>query len=122
MVPGNLGGMTWSGYAFDPQHSLLVINTNNLVAVAKLMSRAKYDEPGSHSDDGDYGDQTGAPYGLYRRFLQSPSDLPCSAAALGHADRTGHDGRKNSLANPVRLHAGFRRVRTRSRFQRARSV
>jgi quinoprotein glucose dehydrogenase len=83
MVPGNLGGMTWSGYAFDPQHSLLVINTNNLVAVAKLMSRAKYDEPGSHFNDGDYGDQTGAPYGLYRRFLQSPSDLPCSAPPWG---------------------------------------
>src|SRR5438132_3532575 len=83
MVPGNLGGMTWSGYAFDPQHNLLVINSNNLVAGAKLMPRAKFDEPGSHSEDGDYGDQTGAPYGLYRRFLQSPSDLPCSAPPWG---------------------------------------
>ena len=83
MVPGNLGGMTWSGYAFDPQHNLLVTNTNNLVAQAKLISRARYDAPGSHSDDGDYGDQTGAPYGLYRRFLQSPSDLPCSAPPWG---------------------------------------
>jgi quinoprotein glucose dehydrogenase len=83
MVPGNLGGMTWSGYAFDPQHSLLVTNTNNLVAKAKLISRTMYDAPGSHSEDGDYGDQTGAPYGLYRRFLQSPSDLPCSAPPWG---------------------------------------
>jgi quinoprotein glucose dehydrogenase len=83
MVPGNLGGMTWSGYAFDPQHSLLVINTNNLVAVAKLIPRAKYDDPGSRSADGDYGDQIGAPYALYRRFLQSPSDLPCSAPPWG---------------------------------------
>jgi quinoprotein glucose dehydrogenase len=32
MVPGNFGGMTWSGYAFDPQRSLLLTNTNNLVA------------------------------------------------------------------------------------------
>jgi quinoprotein glucose dehydrogenase len=83
MVPGQLGGMTWSGYAFDPQHSLLVTNTNNLVAVAKLLPRLKYDEPGSHSEDGEYGDQIGAPYGLYRRFLQSPSDLPCSAPPWG---------------------------------------
>jgi quinoprotein glucose dehydrogenase len=83
MVPGNLGGMTWSGYAFDPQHSLLVTNTNNLVAGARLIPRAKYDQPGSHSEDGEYGDQTGAPYGLYRRFLQSPSDLPCSAPPWG---------------------------------------
>jgi quinoprotein glucose dehydrogenase len=83
MVPGNLGGMTWSGYAFDPEHSLLVTNTNNLVAVARLIPRAKYNQRGSHAEDGDYGDQTGAPYGLYRRFIQSPSDLPCSPPPWG---------------------------------------
>jgi quinoprotein glucose dehydrogenase len=83
MVPGNVGGMTWSGYAFDPQHSLLVTNTNNLVAGARLIPRAKYDQRGSHTEDGDYGDQSGAPYGLFRRFLQSPSDLPCSARPWG---------------------------------------
>ena len=83
MVPGNLGGLTWSGYAFDPQRSVLVTNSNNLVAVAKLIPRVKFDAPGSHSEDGDYGDQTGAPYGLYRRFLQSPSDLPCGRPPWG---------------------------------------
>ena len=83
MVPGNIGGMTWSGYAFDPRHSLLVTNTNNIVALARLIPRAKYDQRGSHTEDGDYGDQVGAPYGLYRRFLQSPSDLPCSAPPWG---------------------------------------
>ena len=30
--PGNVGGMNWSGYAFDPQHSLLLVNTNNVAA------------------------------------------------------------------------------------------
>jgi quinoprotein glucose dehydrogenase len=83
MVPGNLGGMTWSGYAFDPQHNLLVTNTNNLVAIARLIPRAKYDERGSRTEDGDYGDQIGAPFGLYRRFIQSPSDLPCSPPPWG---------------------------------------
>ena len=83
MVPGNVGGMTWSGYAYDPQHSLLVTNTNNIVAKARLVPRTKYDERGSHNEDADYGDQTGAPYGLVRRFLQSPSDLPCSAPPWG---------------------------------------
>jgi quinoprotein glucose dehydrogenase len=83
MVPGNVGGMTWSGYAFDPDHGLLLTNTNNIVAGARLIPRAKYDQRGSHTEDGDYGDQTGAPYGLFRRFLQSPSDLPCSAPPWG---------------------------------------
>src|ERR1700686_1001276 len=83
MVPGNIGGMTWSGYAFDEQHGLLFTNTNNVVAKAQLIPRAKYDQRGSHTEDGGYGDQIGAPYGLYRRFLQSPSDLPCSAPPWG---------------------------------------
>src|SRR6266852_5958115 len=83
MVPGNVGGMTWSGYAFDPQHGLLITNTNNLVAGAPFTPRTKYHQRGSHSEDGDYGDQTGAPYGLFRRFLQSPSDLPCSPPPWG---------------------------------------
>jgi len=56
--------MTWSGYAFDPRHSLLVTNTNNIVALARLIPRAKYDQRGSHAEDGDHGDQTGAPYGF----------------------------------------------------------
>jgi len=83
MVPGNIGGMTWSGYAFDPQHALLITNTNNIVAMARLIPRAKYDQRGSHAESGDYGDQTGAPFGLYRRFMQSPSGLPCSAPPWG---------------------------------------
>jgi quinoprotein glucose dehydrogenase len=82
-VPGNVGGLTWSGYAFDPEHSLLVVNTNNLVAKMKLIPRATYNQAGSRIEDGDYGDQTGSPYGLYRRFLQSPSDLPCGAPPWG---------------------------------------
>src|ERR1700740_2672421 len=77
MVPGNVGGMTWSGYAFDPQRSLLVTNTNNLAAWARLIPRAKYDQAAAHdNEDADHGDQIGAPYGMARRFLQSPSGLP----------------------------------------------
>ena len=79
-VPGNLGGMTWSGYAFDPQHGLLFVNTNNLVARVRLIAR---DKVRSDNEDGDYGPQTGSPYGMLRRFLQSPSDLPCSSPPWG---------------------------------------
>jgi quinoprotein glucose dehydrogenase len=82
-VPGNLGGMTWSGYAFDPQHSLLVVNTNNLIAKAKLIPRADFGRNDLRTEDGDYAPQAGAPYGLFRRFLQSPSDLPCIAPPWG---------------------------------------
>jgi quinoprotein glucose dehydrogenase len=82
-APGNLGGMTWSGYAFDPQHSLLIVNTNNMVAKVKLIPRADFWRDEARIEDGEYSPQTGAPYGLFRRFLQSPSDMPCTAPPWG---------------------------------------
>jgi quinoprotein glucose dehydrogenase len=82
-VPGNLGGMTWSGYAFDPQHALLVVNTNNLVAKIKLIPRADFWRDEVRAEDGEYAPQEGTSYGLFRRFLQSPSDMPCTAPPWG---------------------------------------
>ena len=79
-VPGHLGGMTWSGYAFDPTQNLLFVNTNNLPARVRLISR---DKVASDKEDGNYGSQRGTPYGMLRRFIQSPSDLPCSAPPWG---------------------------------------
>ena len=75
--------MTWSGYAFDPHYGLLVVNTNNFVAKIKLIPRADFWRDGVRKEDGDYAPQSGAPYGLFRRFLQSPSDLPCTAPPWG---------------------------------------
>ena len=77
VIPGNIGGMTWSGYAFDPKRNLLVVPTNNIAAEAKLSPREKLEEAARSGEDGDYARQTGAPYAMYRRFLQAASDLPC---------------------------------------------
>jgi quinoprotein glucose dehydrogenase len=75
--------MTWSGYAFDPQRSLLVVNTNSLVAKVKLIPRADFSRADTRTENGEYSPQTGAPFGLFRRFLQSPSDMPCNAPPWG---------------------------------------
>ncbi len=79
-IPGNLGGMTWSGYAFDTERSLLVVNSNNIAARVRLIPRDKVQ---SDNEDGEYGPQRGAPYGILRRFLQSASDLPCNPPPWG---------------------------------------
>jgi quinoprotein glucose dehydrogenase len=79
-VPGNVGGMNWSGYAFDPVRNLLIVNTNNLIARVRLIPR---DRATSDNEDGDYAAQRGTHYGMLRRFLQSPSDLPCGAPPWG---------------------------------------
>ena len=78
--PGNLGGMTWSGYAFDPTENLLFVDANNLPGRIRLIPRVKV---ASDNEDGEYGAQRGTPYGMLRRFIQSPSDLPCSAPPWG---------------------------------------
>jgi quinoprotein glucose dehydrogenase len=79
-MPGNLGGMTWSGYAFDPASKLLVVNVNNLVARVRLIPREKVKDD---TDDGELARQAGTPYAMVRRFLQSPSDLPCNPPPWG---------------------------------------
>ena len=79
-VPGHLGGMNWSGYAYDPQNNLLIVNTNNFIARVRLIPR---DRITSGHEDENYGSQLGTPYGMLRRFLQSPSDLPCGTPPWG---------------------------------------
>ena len=80
VVPGQLGGMSWSGYAWDPIGNLLIVNTDDLLARVKLIPR---DKAGSSGEDEEYGPQRVTPSGMLHRFLQSPSDLPCGAPLWG---------------------------------------
>jgi quinoprotein glucose dehydrogenase len=84
-VPGNVGGMNWSGYAYDPQHSLLVVNTNNLPARMGLIPRDKYwDTVEKDTQDADYTEQSGGPYGLFRTLLFAKAHhLPCAPPPWG---------------------------------------
>jgi quinoprotein glucose dehydrogenase len=84
-VPGNVGGMNWSGYAYDPQNGLLVVNTNNLPAKMRVIPADKYwDEVDHHPEDGDYTQQSGAPYGMFRTFLFAKAHhLPCAQPPWG---------------------------------------
>jgi quinoprotein glucose dehydrogenase len=84
VMPGMLGGMNWSGYAFDPGRTLLVVNTNSLAARAALIPRDEFAQTAERSRDGsEFAPQRGGPYGMTRRFLQAPSGLPCSAPPWG---------------------------------------
>jgi quinoprotein glucose dehydrogenase len=49
--PGNVGGMNWSGYSFDPQNSLLLVNTNNLPALMGVVPADKYWDAAGKSTD-----------------------------------------------------------------------
>jgi len=85
-VPGNVGGMNWSGYAYDPQLSLLVVNTNNLPAKMRVVPAKKYwDEVDHNPEDADnYTQQSGGPYGIFRTFLFAKAHhLPCAPPPWG---------------------------------------
>jgi quinoprotein glucose dehydrogenase len=83
VVPGNIGGLNWSGYAFDPNRNLLVANVNNLPAKIRLIPRAEFEDRKQRTEDGEYTAQQGAPYGMLRNFLQAHSDLPCCPPPWG---------------------------------------
>jgi quinoprotein glucose dehydrogenase len=84
-IPGNLGGLNWSGYAFDPQRGLLIANTNNVPYEVRLIPRESARGSGSEliQEHAEYGAQTGSPYLMYRRPLFSPANHLCVAPPWG---------------------------------------
>jgi quinoprotein glucose dehydrogenase len=87
VFPGNVGGVNWGSAAYDPERHIMVANTNRLIAWVKLIRREQFAaETNTQQDDriyGEFGTQKGAPYGLYRTFIFSPSGLPCNAPPWG---------------------------------------
>ncbi len=83
VIPGNVGGLNWSGTAFDPGRNLLLANVNNLPAKVRLVPRTEFDDSTRRTEDGEYASQFGTPYGVFRNFLRSPSGLPCSRPPWG---------------------------------------
>jgi len=82
--PGNVGGMNWSGYAFDPQNGLLLVNTNNLPAMMGVVAADKFWDAAGKNTDIDYTQQYGAPYGMFRTFLFAKAHhLPCAPPPWG---------------------------------------
>jgi quinoprotein glucose dehydrogenase len=93
-IPGNVGGMNWSGYAYDPQRSLLVVNTNDLPSKMRVIPADDFDAEASgqasngrfteSGEGGQYTRQWGAPYGMFRTFIFAKAHhLPCSPPPWG---------------------------------------
>src|ERR1700685_113771 len=81
---GHLGGINWSGYAFDAHNSLLLVNSNDLPAEMGLVAADKYWDAAGKSTDLEYTQQYGAPYGMFRTFLFAKAHhLPCAPPPWG---------------------------------------
>jgi quinoprotein glucose dehydrogenase len=87
VFPGNVGGVNWGSAAYDPLRHVMVTNTNRLIAWVKMIPRDQYAAENDKSQDnrifGEFGDQKGSPYGIYRSFLFSPSKAPCNVPPWG---------------------------------------
>lgn len=85
--PGNIGGVNWGSAAIDNERGILVVNTNRVPFLLRLIPRDQFlVETKSAKDNritGEFGRQSGAPYGMYREFLLSPGRLPCNAPPWG---------------------------------------
>lgn len=84
-IPGNVGGMNWSGYAYDPHRGLLLINSNNLASEMGVIPADQYwDAVDKNTSDLEYTQQRGAPYGMFRTFLFAKAHhLPCTPPPWG---------------------------------------
>jgi quinoprotein glucose dehydrogenase len=87
MVPGNIGGMAWGGAAFDAQHRLLIVPTNNVMAEVRLIPRAEFrgqaEEGRRLNGDWEFAEQAGTPYGMARRIARAPGGLICTPPPYG---------------------------------------
>jgi quinoprotein glucose dehydrogenase len=85
--PGNVGGVNWGSAAYDPARHIMIANTNRLMAWVKLIPRDQFGAENKRQQDnriyGEFGEEKGAPYGLYRTFLFSPDKLPCNPPPWG---------------------------------------
>ena len=83
--PGYAGGSNWGGGAWDPQRQLLIANVMDVPMVVALIPRDQFDE---EYDSGlykgwEFARQTGTPYAMRRKLLDSPLGAPCIAPPWG---------------------------------------
>ena len=83
-IPGNTGGINWSGYAYDRAHHLLILSAASRPFKVKLIPRADYADQARHGvAHGEFAPQVGTPYGLERTDFISPAGTFCTPAPWG---------------------------------------
>jgi quinoprotein glucose dehydrogenase len=88
VYPSNVGGVNWGSSAYDPSRHLLIMNTNRLPILVRMIPRDQLDAARKGATDldrlhGEFARQTGAPFAAFRTPLLSKSGLPCNAPPWG---------------------------------------
>jgi quinoprotein glucose dehydrogenase len=88
VYPSNVGGVNWGSSAYDPAAHRLIMNTNRLPILVRMIPRDELDAARKGATDldrlhGEFARQTGAPFAIFRTPLLSTSGLPCNAPPWG---------------------------------------
>jgi quinoprotein glucose dehydrogenase len=88
VFPGNVGGVNWGSSAYDPTRHLLIMDTNRIAMWVRMIARDNYQNESSQKGEynrlgAEFGRQAGAPFGMFREPLFSPSGKPCNAPPWG---------------------------------------
>ena len=88
VYPGDVGGMNWSGMSFDPQHALLITNTNRLARAVTLIPRKDFLPEQAAKLRGnplaELARQEGTPYLMKREIMiRVPLLVPCTPPPWG---------------------------------------
>jgi quinoprotein glucose dehydrogenase len=82
-VPGNIGGINWSGFAWDARHQRLIVAVSNLPFRVQMIPAAEFAQGARADFRGEIAPERGAPYAMARAGLRSPSGLPCNPPPWG---------------------------------------
>jgi quinoprotein glucose dehydrogenase len=85
MWPSDLGGVNWSGIAYDSRSQRVIAAVNHLAMVVTLIPPDEVDKQRASGDypHSEFARQRGAPYAMRREPLLSPWGLPCTAPPWG---------------------------------------
>ena len=83
VFPGFGGGVNWGSVAHDPARGLVIVPTNRLGFVLRLIPRARFQAERAAGRGGEFSAQAGTPYGMFREALLSPQGLPCNPPPWG---------------------------------------
>ena len=88
VFPGNVGGVNWGSSAYDPTRHLLIMDTNRIAMWVRMIARDNYQNESTQKGEynrlgAEFGRQAGAPFGMFREPLFSPSGKPCNAPPWG---------------------------------------
>lgn len=82
--PGYYGGFNWGGGSLDPTTGVLYVNDIRMAMIGRFLNREKAKTMGlKPSNEGEYSQMLGTPYGAERAMWLSPLGTPCFKPPFG---------------------------------------